>query len=1286
MPPTTHQTVTVNLNVSVDASGNIDVFGQTAPNIINKIVATTKLPVRALYDASGASNSGILNSFFEFWEPSNNLLDPSDNLGTRRARLAVSEDRNYLKMASKLVMDLQSVIMGEFDCSDAKPFDEYKTSSEEYYKHPHFGRVALSSYAYYLFGHVAATAAITNDTAFMEAMMSTTGVSATSPGIYKYTSTAQVDISDNMTTTDANLSARLVDKIINMTDADVLKIVEQVLGQDASRAMGEDNNELAPGGTHPLKFIAGDKIYLNIQLKRPNVTISNGGSNAGAPDASQKFLDNADTNYTLEITLDDIPGTIIVPSGLSTIDVSTINEIYNSISTLNIQNNDTVNISSSVYDLNTITDTSERYIVRDEILDNIFINNNISSFTTTTTDLGIVTPDISGNITVINSANITEPVSISNIDSNTNIYAHIPSTGTTITFTDGNTTYTITKTGINTYMYDGVEYYTGNVITLGDKKLTFGSIIISSSSPTIPKTEDSFWRSVGHDLDDVKGNVNSIEIKDNNVYIGGSFRSIRNSANTGCFAIWTGENWITLDNSNRIESDWGVYEPPYISYLALKDDYIYMAGKFASFGYRGMFNRYIFNIGRWNTVTNTISNIAGIGTELGDSEMSAIAFDSSDNIYFGGRYKFLPYYESSTGRGALRHNIARFNDGTWTSLNVLRTVNGKTEVIPGIDHAHIRAIVSKNNILYIGGTFTASSSYLPNNASYIVKWENNTWSALGLGLNGAVYTLTLSDDGNILYVGGEFTSAGGVGNTKGIAMWNVQTQQWSSVGGGVNGMVYSVTSFDNNIFIGGRFTSPSNNIAKWNGSALLGLGSGVNSEVKAVKGAIQNGEKRIYVGGAFTKAGNINARQLAYFILEDTELWQQRGATLVGQEGNRAGWSTSLSSDGLTLAYGSPYAYSSAGGQSGLVDVRTWNGTSWQPKGQAIQGESYADEAGFFNNEQTGASISLDASGNTIAIGAPGSGTIEGGGLRGNTRIFLFDDSTNTWVQKGDTIWGERWYNASGYKIVLSSDGNTVAISAPEYDGDVPSAFNDIGNTRVFTWNSLNNTWEQKGNSIIGINTGDFTGLSIDLSSDGNIVAIGSPFYSNNDNIFNGNVIVYEWNNSTNIWEQKGSQINGENTEDLVGYSVSLDSSGTTLAFGVQYANTINGTTSGKVLIYNWNSSTNDWIIKGSEIVGMTSNEEIGVVLELNSDGNTIVIGAPYKDNNIGNNIGCVRIYDYVNGSWVQRGFDIIGQAEGDIFGSSVSINSNGNIVSIGAPSNDDNGNNAGNVRVYEWN
>jgi hypothetical protein len=88
--------------------------------------------------------------------------------------------------------------------------------------------------------------------------------------------------------------------------------------------------------------------------------------------------------------------------------------------------------------------------------------------------------------------------------------------------------------------------------------------------------------------------------------------------------------------------------------------------------------------------------------------------------------------------------------------------------------------------------------------------------------------------------------------------------------------------------------------------------------------------------------------------------------------------------------------------------------------------------------------------------------------------------------------------------------------------------------------------------------------------------------------------------------------------------------------------------------------------------------------LSINNDGTRVAIGGAYNDIG-GENAGHVRVFEYTNGSWSQLGNDILGEYPGDTSGTSVSISNDGTIVAIGAKGNDDNGNNAGHVRVYQY-
>tara|TARA_A100001201_G_scaffold27912_2_gene30520 strand:- start:75 stop:1463 length:1389 start_codon:yes stop_codon:yes gene_type:complete len=219
--------------------------------------------------------------------------------------------------------------------------------------------------------------------------------------------------------------------------------------------------------------------------------------------------------------------------------------------------------------------------------------------------------------------------------------------------------------------------------------------------------------------------------------------------------------------------------------------------------------------------------------------------------------------------------------------------------------------------------------------------------------------------------------------------------------------------------------------------------------------------------------------------------------------------------------------------------------------------------------------------------------------------------------------------------------------------------------------------WVQRGSDIDGEAANDQSGHDVALSSDGNILAVGAI---KNDGTGSdaGHTRVYEWSGSA--WVQKGSDIDGEAAGDRSGYSVSLSSDGSIVAIGAIF-NDGAGYSSGHVRVYEWSGSA--WVQKGGDIDGEAAYDTSGWSA-LSSDGSIVAIGG-YGNDDAGNNAGHVRVYEYSGSAWVQKGGDIDGEAAGDSSGRSVSLSDDGTIVAIGAIGNDGAGTDAGHVRVYEY-
>jgi len=274
-------------------------------------------------------------------------------------------------------------------------------------------------------------------------------------------------------------------------------------------------------------------------------------------------------------------------------------------------------------------------------------------------------------------------------------------------------------------------------------------------------------------------------------------------------------------------------------------------------------------------------------------------------------------------------------------------------------------------------------------------------------------------------------------------------------------------------------------------------------------------------------------------------------------------------------------------------------------------------------------------------------------------------------VQIGNDIDGENPGDLSGHSVAISANGNIVAIGAIENsDGGSRS-----GHVRVYE--NVDGTWTQIGEDIEGENFQDISATSISLSNDGSIIAIGAPRSDGTANN-SGHVRVFE--NSGGSWIQIGQDIDGVQEQGRLGNSVALNGEGNIIAIGASQ-NDENGTNTGKVKVFeNINGA---WTQLGGDINGEVEFEDSGSEVALSQVGNIVAISSPSSNAN-GLHSGHVRIFEYVGGVWTQIGEDINGEASEDYFGWSIALSASGNVIAIGSLWNDNNGSDAGNVRVFQ--
>ena len=141
--------------------------------------------------------------------------------------------------------------------------------------------------------------------------------------------------------------------------------------------------------------------------------------------------------------------------------------------------------------------------------------------------------------------------------------------------------------------------------------------------------------------------------------------------------------------------------------------------------------------------------------------------------------------------------------------------------------------------------------------STILNKVYSQWSDVSLGTNSAVVEFYVDSARNLLFVGGQFSTAGGK-NINSIATWD--GSEWNAFGNNEvfssHGPVSAIVNFNGSIIVGGDFDSIGmtrvNNIARWNGSSWEPMGDGFDRNVSDLK--VYKNE--LYATGSFGNSGS----------------------------------------------------------------------------------------------------------------------------------------------------------------------------------------------------------------------------------------------------------------------------------------------------------------------------------------------------------------------------------------------------------------------------------------------
>jgi hypothetical protein len=638
------------------------------------------------------------------------------------------------------------------------------------------------------------------------------------------------------------------------------------------------------------------------------------------------------------------------------------------------------------------------------------------------------------------------------------------------------------------------------------------------------------WENLGTGVEGVlNGSVNAIAISGTDVFVGGSFTNAGGVPGANYIARWDGTQWHAVGGANAISGP--VYD------IALSGTDVYVGGFFFNAGGVPGAN----NIARWDGTTwsgllsgtfgisTTVNTIALSGTDVyvGGFFFNAGGVPGADYIArwdgtqwhavgvanaisgpvyaiaISGTEVYVGGFFSNAGGVTGANNIARWNGSTWNAVGPTPSITGTvtTIAISGTD-------------VYVGGVFINAGGVT--GADYIARWDgaNNTWNLVGgasaiTGFFVSVRTIALS--GTEVYVGGDFTDAGGVPGTSYIARWNSANNTWNLVGAAnaVNSTVRAIKVSGSSVYIGGQFTNAGGNnandyLTRWTGSAFVPPGSETTGPLNGTVSAVVVSGTEVYVGGSFTNAGNVpGADYIARWngttwsgllsgtfgigntvntiAISGTDVlvggfffnaggvpgadyiarWDGANNTwnLVGGVGAINGFVNTIALSGAEVYVGG--AFINAGGVTGADYIARWNGTTWSGL-----------LSGTFGISNTVTTIAI--SGTEVYVGGF---FFNAGGVPGANYIARWNSANSTW-------------NRLGAPNAINNSVTTIAISGTEVyvGGDFTDAGGVPGANYIARWNSANNTW----NLVGAANAVNSTVQAIKVS--GSDVYIGGDF------------------------------------------------------------------------------------------------------------------------------------------------------------------------------------------------
>jgi hypothetical protein len=322
------------------------------------------------------------------------------------------------------------------------------------------------------------------------------------------------------------------------------------------------------------------------------------------------------------------------------------------------------------------------------------------------------------------------------------------------------------------------------------------------------------------------------------------------------------------------------------------------------------------------------------------------------------------------------------------------------------------ALTVTPSLLYVGGEFTDAGGIAA--ADRIATWNGSNWAAVSSATsqisNGRVADIAVA--GGKVYAGGTFVNAGGDANADRLAVWDGTSWKAFCNSGtpAFDGSVHSLQVVGNTLYVGGAFQNGAG-IASADYLLACNLTTGAPSTTvlaTAFAGTVYalaaDSNGTLYAGGGFSNLENIPAADnVAYLPAGGT--WHA-----MGSGGGSCGCAVTTFVRGLTTVGTDAYVGTDANDIAGIVQadhVAKWDGSAWSAVGAGTGGAN-----GWF---PTTASIE-DLAGTGQYLFASGTFQNAGGDARADNVAFF--DGTS-WHPLGSDGAGNGPWIGEGLALAL---------------------------------------------------------------------------------------------------------------------------------------------------------------------------------------------------------------------------------------------------------------------------